>query len=78
MTTDEQIKIEVEKRLKAFLDSNPKDNILDDENVSDDIKQAYIEAMENAEKKMRKYRPVGKSPIIEMLEQIVRGEFFNK
>lgn len=78
MITDEQVKNEVEKRLKVFLESNPKDRILDDENVSDEVKWAYIVIMENAEKKaaqMAHYPTVGESPIMSLLEKIVRAEF---
>ncbi len=75
MQTDEQVKLEVENRLKAFLESNPKDRILDDEDVSDDVKWDYITMMENAEKKKIKgYNPSGKSPIVALLEQIIRSE----
>ena len=74
MQTDEQVKLEVENRLKAFLESNPKDRILDDEDVSDDVKWDYITMMENAERKLGNHIPVGKSPIIELLEQIIRSE----
>ncbi len=75
MQTDEQVKLEVENRLKAFLESNPKDGILDSNDVSDDVKSLYILMMENAEKKKTKgYKPSGKSPIIELLEQIIRSE----
>ena len=75
MQTDEQVKLEVENRLKAFLESNPKDRILDDEDVIDDVKWDYITMMENAErKKIKGYKPSGKSPIIELLEQIIRSE----
>ena len=74
MQTDEQVKFEVEKRLKAFLESNPKDGILDNDDVSDDVKSLYISMMEDAEKKMKGYKSSGKSPIIELLEQIIRSE----
>ena len=74
MLTDEQVKLEVENRLKAFLESNPKDGILDSNDVSDDVKSLYILMMENAEKKMKGYKPSGKSPIVALLEQIIRSE----
>ena len=75
MQTDEQVKLEVENRLKAFLESNPKDGILDSNDVSDDVKSLYISMMEDAEKKKIKgYKSSGKSPIIELLEQIIRSE----
>ena len=74
MQTDEQVKLEVENRLKAFLESNPKDGILDSNDVSDDVKSLYISMMEDAEKKMKGYKTLGKSPIIELLEQIIRSE----
>ncbi len=74
MLTDEQVKLEVEKRLKAFLESDPKDGILDSNDVSDDIKSLYISMMEDAEKKMKGYKTLGKSPIITALEQIIRSE----
>ena len=76
MQTDEQVKLEVENRLKAFLESNPKDGILDSNDVSDDVKSLYISMMEDAEKKMKGYKPFpsGKSPIVGLLEQIIRSE----
>ncbi len=74
MQTDEQIKLEVEKRLKAFLESDPKDGILDSDDVCDDVKSLYISMMEDAEKKMKGYKSSGQSPIIELLEQIIRSE----
>ena len=75
MQTDEQVKLEVENRLKPFLESNSKDEILDSNDVSDDVKSLYISMMENAEKKMIKgYKPSGKSPIVALLEQIIRSE----
>ena len=77
MQTDEQVKLEVENRLKAFLESNPKDGILDNDNVSDDVKRLYISMMEDAEKKMKGYKTLGKSPIVTALEQIVIEEFKN-
>lgn len=77
MLTDEQVKLEVENRLKAFLESNPKDEILDSDDVDDDVKILYILMMEDAEKKRKGYKtfPTGKSPIITALEQIVIEEF---
>ena len=75
MQTDEQVKLEVENRLKAFLESNPKDGILDSNDVSDDVKSLYISMMEDAEKKKIKgYKSSGKSPIVALLEQIIRSE----
>ena len=78
MQTDKQVKLEVENRLKAFLESNPKDGILDSNDVCDDVKSLYISMMADAEKKMIKgYKPSGQSPIIELLEQIIIEEFKN-
>ena len=74
MQTDEQVKLEVEKRLKAFLESNPKDGILDSDDVSDDVKSLYISMMEDAEKKMKGYKTLGQSQIVKALEQIIRSE----
>ena len=76
MLTDEQVELEAEKRLKAFLESDPKDGILDSDDVSDDVKSLYISMLEDAEKKMKRYKPfpLGKSPIVELLEQIIRNE----
>ena len=79
MLTDEQVKLEVENRLKAFVESNPKDGILDSDDVSDDVKILYILMMEDAEKKMKGYKPfpltLGQSPIVGLLEQIIIEEF---
>ena len=71
---DEQVKIEVDKRLKSFLENNPKDRILDNEDVSDEVKGAYLSLIEDTERKFRNHIPMGKSPIIETLERIVRYE----
>ena len=74
MQTDDQVKLEVENRLKAFLESDPKDGILDSNYASDDVKSLYISMMEDAEKKMKGYKTLGQSPIVELLEQIIRNE----
>ena len=79
MLTDEQVKLEVEKRLKAFLESNPKDEIVDSDDVDDDVKILYILMMEGAEKKMKGYKPpLGQSPIVGLLEKIIRSESGNQ